>query len=59
LYLLEWDKCQMFNLASNDGAFLVSTNADSDTSRHTCHVSATFHQYGVERTFVAPPLCIK
>jgi len=49
----------MFNLASNDGAFdgvLVSTNADSDTSRHTCHVSAMFYQYGVKRTLVAPPL---
>jgi len=58
MYLLDCDKCWIFNLAPNEDAFdalSASTNACSDTSRHMCHVSATCRKYGVERTLLDAP----
>ena len=55
MYLLDCDKCWIFNLAPNEDAFdglSAATNACSDTSRHMCHVSATCRKYGVERTLL-------
>ena len=59
MYLLDCDNCWIFDLAPNEDAFdglSASTNADSDTSRHICHVSATCRKYGVERTLLDAPL---